>query len=162
MREEANMHASISERNKDEIVETPSPAARVFLVGPFRVEWLTPSQNVHAWESRTSARSLFKLLLCAPGRQASKAQLAGILWPESDEDKARESLRSASKVLAKVLTTIEGEKLLDTSQRDVLQLADQSRLWTDIDAFESFASHAEQTNDRQEAVAFWQQARQLL
>src|SRR2546430_6615412 len=45
------------------------------------------------WKSRTSARTLFKLLLCAPDRQASRSQLAGILWPETDEDKARESLR---------------------------------------------------------------------
>lgn len=120
---------------------------RTFLFGPFRVEWLTPSQDPDAWESRTSARSLFKLLLCAPGRQAPKIQLAGILWPESEEDKARESLRTASKTLGKVITTITGERLLDTSQRDLLKLADQSRLWVDIDAFELCVTQAGQHDE---------------
>ena len=76
------------------------------------------------WKSRTSARTLFKLLLCAPGRQASRSQLAGILWPETDEDKARESLRSASKVLRKVLRTASGEELLEQrNQNTILKLA---------------------------------------
>lgn len=162
MREEVNMHASTGEEDKEEILETQTPVAHVFLFASFEVEWLTPSISPLAWNSRTSARSLFKLLLCAPGRQASKAQLAGLLWPESPEDKARESLRSASKTLAKVLTTVTGERLLDTSQRDRLKLADQSRLWADIDAFAMFASSAEQTTDLQKAVVCWQQARNLL
>ncbi|GHO77190.1 hypothetical protein KSD_49610 [Ktedonobacter sp. SOSP1-85] len=142
--------------------EESSPLLRVFLLGPFRAEWLTPSQDPHAWESRTSARSLFKLLLCAPGRQASKAQLAGILWPESAEDKARESLRSATKVLGKVLTTTTGEKLLDTSQRDLLKLADQPRLWVDVDAFERCVTQAVQYEDPKNAVSLWQEAKELL
>ncbi|WP_201375431.1 BTAD domain-containing putative transcriptional regulator [Ktedonobacter robiniae] len=154
---EVDVHSLSKARSEEE-----NPLLRVFLFGPFRVEWLTPSQDSHAWESRTSARSLFKLLLCAPGRQATKIQLAGILWPESEEDKARESLRSASKTLGKVLTTITGEKLFDTSQRDRLKLADQSRLWVDVDAFEQYVIQAGQYENPKDAVALWQEAKDLL
>ncbi|GHO59246.1 AfsR/SARP family transcriptional regulator [Ktedonobacter robiniae] len=162
MREEITFHASTGAQDRDETAEIHDPIVHVFLFGSFEVEWLTPSIAPLAWNSRTSARSLFKLLLCAPGRQAPKAQLAGLLWPESPEDRARESLRSASKILAKVLTTVTGERLLDTSQRDRLKLADQSHIWADIDAFELFVSSAEHTPDPQKAVVYWQQARNLL
>src|SRR5437879_171094 len=90
-----------------------SPLLRVYTFGPFQLTWqVAPLTEVAAWDSRTSARALFKLLLCAPGRQAPKSVLAGILWPETDEEKARESLRSACKVLRNVLRTASGEELL--------------------------------------------------
>ena len=115
------------------------------------------------WKSRTSARTLFKLLLCAPGRQASRSQLAGILWPETDEDKARESLRSACKVLRKVLRTASGEELLEQrNQNTILKLAEQSRLWVDADAFEELISQAGRATTPDEALALWQQAKALL
>ncbi len=115
------------------------------------------------WQRRTSARTLFKVLLCAPGRQASRSQLAGILWPETDEDKARESLRSASKVLRKVLHTASGEELLENrNNHAILELAEQSRLWVDADAFEDVTSLASRATAPEEALALWQQAQDLL
>ena len=115
------------------------------------------------WKSRTSARTLLKLLLCAPGRQASRSQLAGILWPETDEDKARESLRSACKVLRQVLRTASGEELLEQrNQSTILKLAEQSRLWVDADAFEDLISQAGRATTPDEALALWQQAKALL
>src|SRR6266478_7475953 len=109
------------------------PLLRVYTFGDFRLAWQVPPLTTEdVWKSRTSARTLFKLLLCAPGRQASRSQLAGILWPETDENKARESLRSASKVLRKVLRTTSGEELLENRNNStVLKLAEQSRLWVD-------------------------------
>src|ERR1700676_3819969 len=117
--------------------DTSAPLLRVYTFGTFRLNWQVPPFTTEdLWQSRTSARSLFKLLLCAPGRQASRSQLAGILWPETDEDKARESLRSASKVLRKVLQTASGEELLEQcNQNTILKLAEQSHLWVDADAF---------------------------
>ena len=105
------------------------PLLRVSLFGEFELAWQVPSgMGEAAWESRTSARALFKLLLCAPGRQATKSMLAGILWPETDEQKARESLRSACKVLRKVVRTANGEELLEQrSNGKILKLAEQSR-----------------------------------
>src|SRR5207248_2090250 len=105
------------------------------------------------------ARTLLKLLLCAPGRQASRSQLAGILWPETDEDKARESLRSASKVLR----TASGEELLEQrNQNSILKLAEQSHLWVDADAFEELISQAGRATTPDEALSLSQQAKTLL
>jgi DNA-binding SARP family transcriptional activator len=141
-------------------VDAPAPLLRVYTFGVFHLDWQVPPFTTEGmWKSRTSARTLFKLLLCAPGRQASRSQLAGILWPETDEDKARESLRSASKVLR----TAGGEELLEQrNQNTILKLAEQSRLWVDADAFEDLISQAGRATTPDEALALWQQAKSLL
>src|SRR5579883_47558 len=145
-------------------VDVQVPLLRAYAFGTFQLEWqVRPLTTEELWKSRTSARALFKLLLCAPGRQASRSQLAGILWPETDEDKARESLRSASKVLRKVLQTASGEELLEQrNQNTILKLAEQSRLWVDADAFEALISQAGRATTADEALALWQQAKALL
>src|SRR6266704_5072518 len=125
----ANRPVSRQTNNKVDLsrsVDTQAPLVRVYTFGAFRLAWqVPPCTTEDLWKSRTSARTLFKLLVCAPGRQASRSQLAGILWPETDEDKARESLRSASKVLRKVLHTASGEELLEQrNQSTILKLAD--------------------------------------
>jgi DNA-binding SARP family transcriptional activator len=145
-------------------VEAQPPLLRVYTFGSFRLDWQVPPQTTEdLWKSRTSARTLFKLLLCVPGRQASRSQLAGILWPETDEDRARESLRSASKVLRKVLQTASGEDLLEQrNQHTILKLAEQSRLWVDADAFEELILQAGRATTPDEALSLWQQAKALL
>ena len=144
--------------------DTQAPLLLVYMFGNFRLDWqVPPFTTEEIWKSRTSARTLFKLLLCVPGRQASRSQLAGILWPETDEDKARESLRSAYKVLRKVLCTASGEELLEQrNQNTILTLAEQSRLWVDADAFEELVSQAGRAKSPDEALALWQQAKTLL
>jgi DNA-binding SARP family transcriptional activator len=145
-------------------VAIQAPLLRVYTFGAFHLDWQVPPFTTEdLWKSRTSARTLLKLLLCAPGRQASRSQLAGILWPETDEDKARESLRSASKVLRKVLRTESGEELLEQrNQHTILKLAEQSHLWVDADAFEELISQAGRATTPDEALTLWQQAKVLL
>ncbi len=145
-------------------LDAQAPLLRVYTFGAFRLAWQVPPFTTEdMWKSRTSARTLFKVLLCAPGRQASRSQLAGILWPETDEDKARESLRSASKVLRKVLRTASGEDLLENRNTPaILALAEQSRLWVDADAFLDLTSQASRVTVPEEALALWQQAQDLL
>ncbi len=145
-------------------IDAQASLLRVYTFGAFHLDWQVPPLSTEdLWKSRTSARTLLKLLLCAPGRQASRSQLAGILWPETDEDKARESLRSASKVLRKVLHTASGEELLEQrNQSTILKLAEQSRLWVDADAFEDLISQAGRATAPDEALALWQQAKVLL
>src|SRR5579863_4890012 len=120
------------------------PLARVHLFGAFELVWrVAPLTTEALWDGRTSARTLLKLLLCAPGRQAPRGVLTGLLWPESEEEKARESLRAASKVLRKMLQTAEGETLLENRNHgEILTLAGQDRLWVDIDAFEDAIAQA--------------------
>src|SRR5690348_4697291 len=144
--------------------EAQQPLLRVFLFGEFRLVWLvTPFTRETLWNSRTSARTLFKLLLCAPGRQASPSQLAGILWPETDEAKARESLRQARNVLRKMLRAAGGEELLEQRNHgELLKLAEQARLWVDVDAFEESVAQASRAATEEEALHLWQQAQALL
>src|SRR3989441_3521647 len=145
-------------------VDTQEPFLRVYTFGAFHLDWQVPPFTTEdLWKSRTSARTLLKLLLCEPGRQATRSQLAGILWPETDEDKARESLRSASKVLRKVLRTASGEELLEQrNQHTILKLAEQSYLWVDADAFEDLISQAGRATTPDEALSLWLQAQSLL
>jgi DNA-binding SARP family transcriptional activator len=144
--------------------EASIPLLRVSTFGTFRLAWqVAPLTEEAAWESRTSARTLFKLLLCAPGRQAPKSLLAGILWPEVDEERARESLRSACKVLRKVLRAASGEDLLEQRNNgEILRLAEQSRLWVDADTFEELVSQASRTPSPDAALALWEEANALL
>ncbi len=145
-------------------IDAPIPLLRVYTFGAFRLDWQVPPLTTEdLWKSRTSARTIFKLLLCSPGRQASRSQLAGILWPETDEDRARESLRSATKVLRKVLQTASGEDLLEQrNQHTILKLAEQSHLWVDADAFVDLTSQAGRATTPDEALSLWQQAKALL
>jgi two-component SAPR family response regulator len=69
--------------------QNKQPLVHVFLLGGLRLDWqVPPAEESEAWQSRTSARDLFLLLLCMPGRQATRSQLAGTLWPETEERKA--------------------------------------------------------------------------
>src|SRR5437660_729399 len=143
--------------------ENSQPLLSVYTFGTFRLVWhVAAFSQESAWDSRTSARALFKILLCAPGRQAPKSVLAGILWPETDEERARESLRSAYKVLRKVLRTANGEELLTLrTTDDMLQLAEQTRLWVDADAFEELVSQASHALSPDRALTLWQEANAL-
>ncbi|HJT55397.1 MAG TPA: hypothetical protein VJ761_02790 [Ktedonobacteraceae bacterium] len=141
-----------------------SPLLRVYMLGVFHLTWQVPPFTTEdLWKSRTSARTLFKLLLCVPDRQASRSQLAGILWPDTDEERARESLRSAYKVLRKVLRAANGEDLLELRPGDdMLHLAGQSRLWVDADAFEELVAQASRTLVPEAALPLWEAANALL
>ena len=144
--------------------ERQTPLVRVSLLGEFHLVWqVSPATNEALWNSRTSARVLLKLLLCAPSRQAPKGVLAGILWPESEEEKARESLRQASAVLRKMVRSADGVELLEQRHEgEILKLADQARLWVDADAFEALLAQASRATTSEEAFRCWQEAYALL
>ncbi len=157
------MNVQSGEQTMDNDQNKSLPSVQVSLLGSFRFEWLVPGRaEIDAWLSRTSARSLFKLLLCAPDRQATRSQLAGTLWPETDEERARESLRSAIKVLRSVLYPQHGDNLLQSLPGEVLKLRGQEILWVDADAFEVLVRQASHARDPQEALSYWEQARVLM
>ena len=141
-----------------------TPLVRVYLLGAFQMVWqVSPATNEALWNSRISARILLKLLLCAPGRQAPKGVLAGILWPDSEEGKARESLRQATAVLRKMLRSAAGEELLlHPNDGALLKLAEQTRLWADVDAVETLIAQASRASLPDETLQCWQEAHALL
>ena len=67
-------------------------AVRVRLFGGFEV-W-RGERSVGRFESQ-KVKALFAYLLCHPGRAFSRDHLAGLLWPDSDPDAARHTLRQA-------------------------------------------------------------------
>ena len=140
------------------------PLLHIYTFGSFQLRWQVPTCHEETmWNSRTSARALFKLLLCAPERQATKSVLAGILWPDTDEEKARESLRSACKVLRKTLLPLDREELLvQRNNGDILGLADQTRLWIDADAFDERVAQASRASSPETALTLWEEARALV
>lgn len=140
------------------------PVLRLYLIGAFQLVGQGPTVLPQSLlNSRSSARTVLKLLACAPGRQATRSQIAGILWPETDEERARDSLRSAWAFLRRVLRTVHAEDVLQLRNKgDVLQLVDQSRLWIDADAFEGLVAQADRADSEETVLALGEEAYRLL
>lgn len=137
--------------------ENPSVLVCVWLLGPFHVErkradesWETIEKT--AWE-HTYARSLLKRLLCAYERRAMRSDLMDDLWPERSMSLAEKYLNNAASRLYKVLEHDRLFQSLGTQGRNGYELADQSYIWTDIDACEALLHEAEQLG-RTSAAAF--------
>lgn len=128
-----------------------SVLVRVWLLGVFQVErrnedgtWETVDRA--KWE-KSYARPLFKRLLCASGRRAQRNTLIDDLWPNSTSPELVERyLNDAAYHLRKVLRSADLLKTFGNASG--YQLADQSRLWVDVDACESLMREAEQIGRR--------------
>ncbi len=150
------------------------PYLRIHTFGPFRLERLVSNDGTEEpryhevgqeeWGGRTASISLLKLLLCCNQRHASKSFLAGTLWPEKEEERARHNLTQAVGRLQKLLRTPGGRELLietASGSGGSLQLANHSLLWVDADAFEQGAKQAaasERQGRYEEALLSWEQA----
>lgn len=125
------------------------PSIRIRMFGEFAVERLISSSTSTvsryiplAWEElnrRKAPLLVLKILLCAPGRRASREEIMQILWP----DRAIASMQHAfetviSLLRRRILCTGTGESLLQTIRAEgeavSLKLSGQSKLWVDADA----------------------------
>ncbi len=125
----------------------PSALVRVWLLGPFQVEWRTDAATWEtieksAWEG-SYARLLFKRLLCASGRRSTRSELIDDLWPERSLAMAEKYLNNASSKLHHLLR--EDHLLTTFGPRGSAgyELAGQEVVWTDIDACETLLAEAE-------------------
>ena len=75
--------------------------------------------------------ALLLYLLRSPRRTRGREHLIGLLWPDSAEPKARQSLNEALRILRSTC----GAETLDTETADLVRLGDQFSL--DIEEFES-------------------------
>lgn len=168
-------------RETDEHGYSPIPAIRVWMLGEFVVEQLhsTKEQEPHyepvaqqAWHSRGTAITLLKVLLCRVCRRASKDELIAAIWPESEDETKRlkhveRAFDAAASVLRAVLRTSQRESLLLTSRSGghmLYRLANQHRLWVDVDAYEILVNQGiqrERVGTMQEALALWEEAYRL-
>lgn len=126
------------------------PLVRVFTLGDFALERLAAAPTTQggqpryeplapqAWASRGPAMTLLKVLLCRPGRRASRGELTAAIWPGDPPIDADHALDSAASVLRRhVLAVPEGGSLLLTLRsggETLLKLPGQRRLWVDADA----------------------------
>src|SRR5260221_156345 len=83
------------------------------------------------------------LLRLARDSWIARSNLGDFLGPDPNGEKACVPLRGAINLLRRFLLAARGEKLLKTRNNSaVLRLAEQSRLWIDVDAFEDLVAQA--------------------
>ncbi len=161
---------------------TDAPVFKISLCGPLhllykeRIDGDAPSiyRDISATELGErpgTTLNLLKLLLCCENRHATKTFLADALWPESGEREGRHSLSQATRTLRLLLRVNTEEPkgkskslLFESLGGEGFQLADQSLLWVDVDAFEDAmkqATRAERQKQQEEAVMWLERAYDL-
>lgn len=106
---------------------------RVRLFGGFEV-WYGDRQ-VRGFESQ-KVRALFVYLACQAGRAFSRDHLAGLLWPEQEEDGARHALRQALYNLRSALPGKDNPNPPLLVSHGEIRINPASGLWVDVHAFE--------------------------
>ena len=104
---------------------------RLFLFGGFRLE--SAGGEVLSISLR-KAEALLAYLAMAPGMTASREKLAALLWGESDQQRARQSLRQALFALSREFAQAEVSVLRMESQMVSL---DPASIWVDIAEFQA-------------------------
>ena len=157
------------------------PLVRVWMFGEFVVERLSSSEEhspryesvaPSSWQSRGTALTLLKVLLCRRRRRATKDVLIAAIWPEGEEGAKRlkhveRAFDAAASVLRAVLRTSEGESLLMSRRSGdhmFYRLAEQQRIWTDAEACEVLVNRAIEMEGRgqmHEALPVWEEAYRL-
>lgn len=148
-------------------VEDAQPLVRVHLLGQFRVErkgeneWQTVANRT--WQRRR-ARALLGCLLSQTGRRMGREQAMEALWPDLDIETAANRLNGAVHELRQILEPeIErpaASKLLRL-ERDILILADSSRIWVDAEVFESLLNRVNSTKDPEQMEQMLEEAWEL-
>jgi DNA-binding SARP family transcriptional activator len=152
---------------------TTFPLLRIWLCGPFRMEWIDPTtgQVLPATDPTTGGRdraaaiSLLALLLCQPNRQAHRDWVMEQFWPESSRSVAVHRLENIFSCLRKLLRPPSGGESLvhSTSGKKTSGpsycLDAYPKLWVDLDALiwnVEQAARMERFGD--DALPFWQRA----
>ena len=126
-----------------------SPALRVYLLGQFRVErkvkneWKGVDNSI--WQRRR-ARALLGCLLSTPTRRLGREQVMEQLWPDLDVTVASNRLNGAVHELRQILEPELARPATSRMlriERDMLELADNTALWVDVEAFENLLKEAD-------------------
>jgi DNA-binding SARP family transcriptional activator len=156
---------------------TAFPQLRIWLCGPFQMEWIDPTtgQTLPAADptvgsrDRAAAISLLALLLCQPNRQSHRDWVMEQFWPDGKRDVAIHRLENIFSCLRKLLRPPSGgESLVHStigkkSGGTSYCLEAYPTLWVDGDAL---IWHVEQACRMErfgdDALPFWQRAFDLL
>ena len=146
-------------------MESPDAVARLYLLGQFTLERRDDHEHqgksdAHkntGWQSVTagalqqqSVRALLICLISSPGRKLGREQAIEVLWPGLDYEVASHRLDKAVHSLRQVFQpgrsrSAASDVLL--TEYSALQLADQSRVWIDADAFDALLTQARSSSD---------------
>ncbi|GCE31098.1 hypothetical protein KDA_65820 [Dictyobacter alpinus] len=125
--------------------EKDQSVIRIYTLGQFRLERRDPHDHLD-WQTATDAawkqqrvRALLGCLISVGGRKLGREQLMDALWPDLDIETAVGRLDRAVYSLRQVFEP--GRNRPATSpllltEREVLSLADSSKIWVDADVFE--------------------------
>lgn len=135
----------------------------VRLFGPLEVSrrgpdgsWQTVKKE--EWNQGTPPRSVLKRLLTTPGRHLSRVDIEDDLWPETDAELADRNLSNALMVIRRII----GKDLVETSG-SLCGIADQSHVWTDLDACYTLLRAAENNGcTTAEALPFLEETHRYL
>jgi DNA-binding SARP family transcriptional activator len=144
-----------------------TPILRIHLLGQFRIE----HYNRGEWQvadSRTShrrrSRALLGCLLSNPSRRLGREQVIDMLWPNLDIELAANRLNGAVHELRQILepdiSRPSSSRLLRL-ERDMLELADNTRVWVDAEVFEQLLKEAEICTDTRQAERLLEEAATL-
>jgi tetratricopeptide (TPR) repeat protein len=144
-----------------------TPILRIYLLGQFRIEHYTHNvwqiADSRVWHRRR-ARALLGCLLSSPGRRLGREQVMEMLWPDLDIDLAANRLNGAVHELRQILepdiSRPSSSRLLRL-ERDILELADNTLIWVDAEAFEQLLKDAEMSTDTQQAEQLLEEASML-
>jgi DNA-binding SARP family transcriptional activator/TolB-like protein len=156
----------------DEIVEQNQGAARrlvISVLGPMRVT--VEGRDIRL--RKRKARALLAYLALTDGRQETRERLVGLLWSESEEDKARSSLRQILHELGEDFEAVGlngldrgrlritlGNSNLDVDAQTILDLAHAGQIHTRlIDEPLISDSYLRDLDDVDPAFAVWAKAR---
>src|SRR6266700_5582642 len=137
-------------------VEEPAPVAvRLWLLGQLRLE--RRERDAASWEvvrdpslRHQRVYALLAALLCTQERILLRDQIIEMLWPDLDLERGSARLDRAVYNLRQLLSPgrlREADSSLLVVERDMVVLADQSRLWVDADAFEEQLHRAHASTD---------------
>jgi DNA-binding SARP family transcriptional activator len=128
-------------------VEQDIPASalvRVSILGPLEISKRDPSGTwklvpKEQWKNSKPARSVFKRLLVQPGRRLSRTTIEDDLWSETDnfeyaDRNVYDAISLIRRVIGKPLVTLWGQ---------AYEVADQTLVWTDLDACDILLKEAE-------------------
>lgn len=140
-----------------------SVVARVYLLGPLEL-WKKDASGVwkrvpkEAWKNNKPARAVLKRLLVQPGRRLARSTIEDDIWSESD------NVELATKNAYNAISLFRGiiGKPLVTCWEAAYAIADQSLVWTDLDACAALLKEAENRRGSIQAIPLLEQAVILL
>lgn len=144
--------------------QTSTQTLRIYGLGQFRIDRLAGNEWVpvatRTWYRRRP-RALLGCLLSSVGRRIGREQAMEALWPDLDIETAANRLNGAVHELRQILEpeiARPATSRLLRSERDILELADRSKIWVDAEVFEALLNESHSISDAEQIEQLLEQA----